>query len=116
MPPSPREDDMKLFRITLATAVAAFALQVSPARASDDLPIGMAESKNRVQRTLTIDDQVYKVTAKTEIFDLTGQPLPFEQVETAADHDDGIDLDRVTYAYDAHGDVLVLLRAVRAPR
>ncbi len=116
MPPSPREDDMKLFKITLAMGVAAFALQVSSARAAEDLPVGIVDSKNQVQRTVTIDDQAYKVTAQTQIFDLAGLPLPFEAVQTAADFGGVVEADRVTFAYDAHGDVLVLLRAVPVPR
>jgi hypothetical protein len=115
MPPPLWEDDMKTCKSILVAAIVTLASLALPA-AAGDLPIGIADSKNLVQRTVTIDDQTFKVTDRTEIFDLSGLPLRFENVGTAADQGPIVELDRITYAYDAEGDVLVLLRAVPLPR
>jgi len=106
---------MNPLKTLLTTAIAALAL-AGPALAEEDLPIGTADSKNLVQRTVTIDDQSYQVTEQTAIFDLAGRAMPLERVATKADFADAVEADRVTYAYDAADRVLVTLRAVKAPR
>jgi len=106
---------MKLRKNLLGTWILGLALLALPA-AAEDLPVGIAQSKNLVQRSLTIDDQTFKVTEQTGIFDLAGRPMRLEQVETAADQGELVELDRVTYAYEAAGSVLVTLRAVPLPR
>ena len=106
---------MKRFKFVIAAGFAALALSASPA-AAGDLPVGIAQSKNVVQHTVTIDDQTFKVTGQTEILDIAGRPMRLENVETAADQGPVVELDRVIYAYDASGDVLALLRAVPLPR
>ena len=107
---------MKPFKILTVAAAVAFALGASPAGAQGDLPIGTAEKKNLVQRTVTIDDQVFKVTAKTEIYDLTGLPIQLERVSTVEELSEPVDAGRVTYAYDAAGSTLLVLRAMPLPR
>jgi hypothetical protein len=42
--------------------------------------------------------------------------MRLEQVQTAEEQGALVELDRVTYAYDAAGDVLELLKARPAPR
>ena len=55
---------MKRFKFVIAAGFAALALSASPA-AAGDLPVGIAQSKNVVQHTVTIDDQTFKVTDRT---------------------------------------------------
>jgi len=107
---------MKAFKTIFAVALAATWLPAAAARANEDLPVGVLHAKNVVERTVTIDDQKFRVTDRTEIRDLAGRPLRLEQLETAADQGPLVELDRVTFAYDAHGDALALLKAVPVPR
>jgi len=105
-------------KTVIGAALAALWLQAAPvaAEAEDDLAVGTARSKNLVERTVTIDDQTFRVTDSTRIEDREGRPMRLEQVETAAEHGALLEIDRVTYAYDAAGDVLELLKARPAPR
>lgn len=106
---------MMRFKIALAAVAAAFCLQPGPAGA-EDLPIGTAHAKNLVERTVTIDDQTYRVDGTTRILDVEGRPMALEQVKTADQFQGLVPLDDVTYAYDAHGSRLAELRAVELPR
>jgi hypothetical protein len=109
---------MKATKTMIGAALAALWLQAMPAAAepADSLPVGTARSKNLVERTVTIDDQTFRVTAKTRIEDRSGRPMRLEQVRTAQEEGELVELDAVTYAYDAAGDVLELLKARPAPR
>lgn len=100
----------------VALAIAGFALAAPPAGAEDDLPVAVVQSKNPVQRTVTIDDQTFDVTETTRILDLAGRPLRFEQVRTAEEEGALVRIDRVTYAYEARGRVLTVLRQAPVPR
>lgn len=107
---------MKSFKTLILAALAAAVFAPGTARAESDLPVGVAQAKNLVERTVTIDDQTYRVTGATRITDLEGLPMPLERVETAADHGGLVRLDAVTYAYDARGGTLAVLKAVALPR
>jgi hypothetical protein len=104
---------MRTFRTTSWVMMAALALGVSTASAQE-LPVGLAVSKNLVERTITIDDQVYRVGSDTRLVDRNGKRIQLSQVVTEADLGGRVDLDQVTYAYDANGSALVLLQAVEA--
>jgi len=104
-----------LLRSALGAALLGLALHAQPA-AAQDLPLGVLKSKNVVERTVVIDDQTFRVTDRTEILDLAGRPMRFEALSTAAEQGPLVELDRVTYAYDANGDVLALLQAASVPR
>jgi len=106
---------MKIRNPILGAWILSLTLLANPARAEDP-PIGIAQSKNLVQRSLTIDDQTFEVTGQTALFDLAGRPMRLEQVETTADQGDFVELDRVSYAYEAAGSVLLTLRAAPLPR
>jgi hypothetical protein len=101
---------MKTFRISTWVMAAALALGVSTARA-EDARLGMANAKNLVEHTVTIDDQVYRVGSNTRILNHAGRPMELSEVVTEADLGGRVELDRVTYAYEANGGVLVLLQA-----
>ena len=107
---------MKLVTTCIATAFAVLAL-AGPATAQNPL-VGIAHSKNLVERTLTIDHQTLRVTERTKIFDSAGRPMPLERVQTMADFSatDIVDADQVAYAYEAADSVLVMLRATTLPR
>jgi len=106
---------MTVLRIVLGAALVGVAWNAGPAHAQD-LPVGILKSKNVVERTVVIDDQTFRVTDRTEILDLAGRPLRFEALATAAEQGPLVELDRVTYAYDANGDVLARLQAASVPR
>ena len=106
---------MKTLRITTWVLTAALALGVSTARAESP-SVGMANAKNLVERTVTIDDQVYRVRANTRILDRAGRPMELSEVVTEADLGGRVDLDRVSYAYEANGGVLVLLQSAEPRR
>jgi hypothetical protein len=101
---------MKTIRMTSTMAVLALALGATGAGA-EDLPVGVANSKNLVEHTVTIDDQTYRVTDATRIVGKDGRRMRLVDVTTEADLGPIVPLDQVTYAYDPAGDVLVLLRA-----
>lgn len=108
---------MKAMKTVIGAALAALWLQVGQAAAEEaDLRVGTARAKNLVERTVTIDDQTFRVTEATRIQDRGGRPMRLEQVQTAADQGAVVDLDRVSYAYEVDGDVLALLKASPAPR
>jgi hypothetical protein len=106
---------MKGIQIAIAGAVGALLL-AAPATWAQSLPVGVARSKNLVERTVTIDDQTYRVTGETRILDRNGAPLRLEEVVTEREMGDRVVVDQVTYAYDAQGNTLSLLENVVAPR
>jgi hypothetical protein len=106
---------MKTIRISSVVAALALALGATGAGA-ESLPVGVANSKNLVERTVTIDDQTYRVTDATRILNKNGRRMSLADVTTEADMGPLVPLDEVTYAYDPAGDVLVLLRAQDARR
>ena len=106
---------MKIRKNILGAVTLGLSLLALPA-AAEDLPVGIVQSKNLVQRNLTIDDQVFKVTAQTKIYDVAGRPIRLEQVLTAEEQGALVEIDRVTYAYEAAGSVMVQMRAAAVPR
>ncbi len=102
-------------RLALVAAAALWTLQGGSV-AAEDLPIGVASSKNLVERTVVIDDQTFQVEGSTRIVDRQGLPMTFEQVKTEEDFGGLVPLDDVTYAYEANGRSLGLLKAVVSPR
>jgi hypothetical protein len=101
----------------IAATLLAIALQAGGAAAAgENAPIGTVTAKNLVERTVTIDDQTYRVDGSTRILGKEGQPMTLEQVQTAAGHGALVRLDDVTYAYDARGGSLEEMRAVDVPR
>ena len=108
---------MKRAKNLIAAALVAFSFQAGNVfAASEDLPIGTVEAKNLVERTVTIDDQTYRVDGSTRILGKEGRPMTLEQVQTVAGQGKLVRLDDVTYAYDAQGSRLAELRAVDVPR
>lgn len=47
---------------------------------ADDVARGVIQGKDAARSTLTVSDQVYKVTSETQFFDQGGQPIKFEQI------------------------------------
>jgi hypothetical protein len=97
--------------------VGALALGAGPAAAEQgDLETGVARSKNLANRTITIEDETFRVTGATRILDARGHPVPLEAVTTVDDAGGLVGLDAVYYAYSARGAELELLRPARPPR
>ena len=103
---------MKGIKIAFAAAIGA-AFLAAPGAGAQDLPLGTANAKNVVEGTVTIDDQVYRVTSATRILGRDGRRMRLEQVTTEADFPDLVPLDQVTYAYAADGSTLAVLQAAQ---